>query len=190
MNNTLNFISMFLLFFGCILIAISFFIKSKDSNKNKVQNESTDVFDTIKESEHNSEINREETTQKLLAINEYSDFVLEEIEKKHKELLFMYQLINEKEKKVNQTPNLKNLNVDDLKEPVEKILEIKKEVTEVKKEMTYQSVTMAQGVTNNNQVVLQLFNEGKDVKEIAKALGIGIGEVKLVLDLFKEVKDY
>ncbi len=40
-------------------------------------------------------------------------------------------------------------------------------------------------VSNNNDRILKLHGEGKSNLEIAKILGLGIGEVKLVVDLFK-----
>lgn len=42
--------------------------------------------------------------------------------------------------------------------------------------------------TNPNQVILNLYNEGKTIMEIAKTLGKGQGEVKLVIDLFQGAK--
>ena len=41
---------------------------------------------------------------------------------------------------------------------------------------------------NKKEAVLSLYNDGRSVVEIAKTLGIGVGEVKLVLDLFKGIK--
>lgn len=41
------------------------------------------------------------------------------------------------------------------------------------------------GEENNNHVILELYNEGKTIMEIAKLLGKGQGEVKLVIDLFQ-----
>ena len=41
---------------------------------------------------------------------------------------------------------------------------------------------------NKREAVLSLYNEGKSNVEIAKTLGIGVGEVKLVIDLFKGIK--
>lgn len=38
--------------------------------------------------------------------------------------------------------------------------------------------------SNNNEKILNLFNEGKSNKEIAKLLNLGVGEVKLVIDLY------
>ena len=41
---------------------------------------------------------------------------------------------------------------------------------------------------NKKEAVLSLYNDGRSVVEIAKTLGIGVGEVKLVLDLFKGIR--
>ncbi len=38
---------------------------------------------------------------------------------------------------------------------------------------------------NNNEKILELHNQGKSNVAIAKELGLGVGEVKLVIDLFK-----
>ena len=38
---------------------------------------------------------------------------------------------------------------------------------------------------NNNDKILAMADQGMDTVEIAKALGLGVGEVKLVLDLFR-----
>jgi DNA-binding NarL/FixJ family response regulator len=40
----------------------------------------------------------------------------------------------------------------------------------------------------NNSEILSLYNQGKSVIEISKLLGLGQGEVKLVIDLFKGKK--
>lgn len=38
---------------------------------------------------------------------------------------------------------------------------------------------------NNNERILELYSQGKSKVAIAKELGLGVGEVKLVIDLFK-----
>ncbi len=38
---------------------------------------------------------------------------------------------------------------------------------------------------NNNERILELYNQGKSKVAIAKELGLGVGEVKLVIDLFR-----
>ena len=39
---------------------------------------------------------------------------------------------------------------------------------------------------NNNEEILKMYRSGKSNIEIAKALGLGLGEVRLVIDLFKK----
>ena len=41
-------------------------------------------------------------------------------------------------------------------------------------------------VLNNNEKILKLHKQGKSNMAIAKELGLGIGEVKLVIDLFEK----
>lgn len=41
---------------------------------------------------------------------------------------------------------------------------------------------------NNNERILELYHQGKSKVAIAKELGLGVGEVKLVIDLFKNQK--
>ncbi len=43
---------------------------------------------------------------------------------------------------------------------------------------------MADGPANNNDKILAMAKQGLDTVQIAKTLGLGVGEVKLVLDLF------
>ena len=38
---------------------------------------------------------------------------------------------------------------------------------------------------NNNQKILELYNAGKDNIDIARELNLGLGEVRLVIDLYK-----
>ncbi|MBE5963715.1 MAG: hypothetical protein E7252_02075 [Lachnospira sp.] len=45
-----------------------------------------------------------------------------------------------------------------------------------------------EGTSNSNNRILDLHNQGKSNIEIAKELNLGIGEVKLVIDLYKGMK--
>ena len=42
------------------------------------------------------------------------------------------------------------------------------------------------GAANNNQRIIELHDQGKTIVDIAKELNLGVGEVKLVIDLFKK----
>ncbi len=44
---------------------------------------------------------------------------------------------------------------------------------------------MTEAPANNNDRILAMASQGMDTVDIAKALGLGVGEVKLVIDLFK-----
>ncbi|MBQ7833104.1 MAG: helix-turn-helix domain-containing protein [Lachnospiraceae bacterium] len=44
----------------------------------------------------------------------------------------------------------------------------------------------AGGAGNHNEKILALHNEGKSNVAIAKELGLGVGEVKLVIDLYRQ----
>ncbi len=54
----------------------------------------------------------------------------------------------------------------------------KKEEPAKKKEQNY----------NNNERILRLHKLGKSKTAIARELGLGVGEVKLVIDLFEQAK--
>ena len=45
-------------------------------------------------------------------------------------------------------------------------------------------------VLNHNGKILELFKQGKSEVEIAKEMGLGVGEVKLVVDLYDNMIKY
>lgn len=58
-------------------------------------------------------------------------------------------------------------------------------LTEEQPKKTRKRTTKAKSTsTNNNDKILELYKEGMPVMDIAKTLGLGIGEVKLVIELF------
>ena len=44
------------------------------------------------------------------------------------------------------------------------------------------------GRKNSNEMIRKLHEQGKSNMQIAKELGLGVGEVKLVIDLFSSKK--
>ena len=56
------------------------------------------------------------TNEKIMAINEYSDTVLEEINKNHKEVVFLYDMLNDKHDNLMSTINEATVAADDLKQ--------------------------------------------------------------------------
>ena len=143
------------------------------------------------------------SNEKIMAVNDYSQTVLDEINKSHEEVMFLYSMLNDKEKDIKNTVRdienvkksvnniQKNVSDNDIAALVEEIEAADEEITEkvtdktTDKKKTESVVAMKPKENNNNQKILDLYNEGKSNLEIAKELGLGIGEVRLVIDLFR-----
>lgn len=209
------------------------------------------------------------TNEKIMAVNEYSDTVLEEINKNHKEVVFLYDMLNDKHENIKTTVSEVDKKVSEVKQTVKDAEILVKEVEssaeeavsnvnvvpavhtvavapeaaavhvpppvppvppvsepvvqepefkpmELKKvepervidtavnetaavpasepaedaasaaevEVTL-NATGHSGNRNSNERILELHKKGKSNMAIAKELGLGIGEVKLVIDLFE-----
>ena len=204
------------------------------------------------------------TNEKMMAISEYYDTVIEQIHKDHQEALFLYDMVEGKYNQVKATAaeitklekDVKALSteagaVNAIKETaipaeqasakVKKTEAVKSKKTtekkdaavkkENKKEVSFEPISAKKVVINDEQVenvvpvavdtpvtetvkieetpietnpagielmfdsdsnsmnnndrILALHSEGKSNMAIAKELGLGVGEVKLVIDLFK-----
>ncbi len=55
-------------------------------------------------------------------------------------------------------------------------------------QMNQTDISFMQDGGNNNERILELHKQGKSNVSIAKELGLGVGEVKLVIDLFEGMK--
>lgn len=154
------------------------------------------------------------TNEKIMAVNEYSDTVLQEIHKNHEEAMFLYDMLNSKHANIKDTVSkmdkavkaaenktLENKTVEN-KAAAEKTAtdKIAGTVAEEKTVDASQTETLIQpenspeigfmGETvqegqNNNEKILEMHKQGKSTVAIAKELGLGVGEVKLVIDLYK-----
>ena len=155
------------------------------------------------------------TNEKILAVNEYSDTVLATIHKNHEEAVFLYDMLNDKQKliknsvseinkvnekaemKKNQTASNESKNVTkegktpELKKSETKIKDDKKVDFEPmfseKVDVSIQFTPGQETSKNSNERILSLHKAGKSNVAIAKELGLGIGEVKLVIDLYRGV---
>lgn len=155
------------------------------------------------------------SNEKIMAVSEYSDQILEKIKRNHEEVVFLYNMLNDKEKDlksvVREIDSSKKKN-QDMMEPSlgsdkvqtdnrEKATASEKTITQAAKMEKPLKSTESQSDNsfldnsilnnlseNNNTQILALFNKGKSVMEISKLLGLGQGEVKLVIDLFKGKK--
>lgn len=205
------------------------------------------------------------SNEKIMAVGDYSDNVLKEIDKNHDEVMFLYSMLNEKEKEVKNAVNdvenikrsinviadnekadkadksetfannqinnnIKNTrvsketisDVSDMKDELltlqgkkaEETMEINnvsvndnnnsnltistakdnRDITE--KNLNLNTSKKNKGVAiahkdvkkNNNNKILELYSKGMSNIDIAKKLNLGIGEVRLVIDLYRNKK--
>lgn len=249
--------------------SVEFTEKQKEDIRKQVMNILDDEIEDVKDK---TEVALDKlSNQKMLEMNEYSDTILGEINRNHNEVMFLYDMLNEKKKEINITVRDMNIakkeientvksadepvkntkkkdimqEIADMNEDVggfmasEEILKEEKRFTGSKKnasildqldavveavsddtpadedavvkktrKKTATGRTAAKRVKdavtkeslrentagrdpksletgNNNERILELASKGKSNVEIAKELGLGIGEVKLVIDLFK-----
>ena len=169
------------------------------------------------------------TNEKIMAVNEYSDTVLQEIHKNHEEVMFLYDMLNSKHANIKDTVSKmdKAVKASENKTAENKAAENKTvenktaenkaaadktavDKTAVDKtagtmaeektadtsrtesliqpenspEIGFMGETVQEG-QNNNEKILEMHRQGKSTVAIAKELGLGVGEVKLVIDLYK-----
>ena len=173
-----------------------------DSIEQQIQNK---LEDAIEDLERKSD---KETNNKIMAISEYSDTVLNSMNKSHDEIVFMYDMLNDKQERVTEITKEMQLMesaisqmeqaLDDKMEQVEeeiqrhieltKMPETEEKEPELSMEAALQTQIAEEGdkVPGDNQEILSLYKEGLSEVEIAKKLGRGLGEIKLVLGLFSE----
>lgn len=169
------------------------------------------------------------SNEKIAALSEYAETVIEDINKNHKEVMFLYDMLNDKHENLKETA----VEVSQTAKEAEKTVQVledtakKVEVTLQAKEDTDREEEFepldvidfaklppikerkknppkrpqkenkttskmdihfeGNGDKNSNERILELHNMGKSNMAIAKELGLGVGEVKLVIDLFKGI---
>lgn len=146
-----------------------------------------------------------ETNEKMRVLTEYSDTVLESINKTHNEVMFLYSMLNDKHSELTKyAGNLAQLaiHLEELQENIQKTVDKSDEIlqkvqeaqrpvpdsvdTDPEEAVSEQKLTPAEELGNHNQMILEKYREGKTAVDIAKELGLGVGEVRLVIGLFRE----
>ena len=169
------------------------------------------VDDKVEEASEKVEIAMEkESNLKIMAIKEYSDTIFEDMKKTHEEIMFLYSMLNDKHTELTSlTGNLQRLAADirSLQEgiqnsnnaqKVKKTEQDKPTVTEkgiaedtsqnAENKVTESDAFELEEIStleNHNERILELYREGLSKIEIAKQLNLGVGEVSLVIGLYK-----
>ena len=150
------------------------------------------------------------SNEKIMAVNDFTDQILEKIKENHKEVVFLYDMLNKKEDEIKQlaaklkkteTEVAKKVTVSEKKtevkseakaetkkkETVKPVVEVPKEVTsntyDLKNDGQLEFVDMMQSEGKKEEII-KLYKQGKSILEISKALGMGQGEVKLIVGLY------
>ncbi len=155
------------------------------------------------------------SNEKIMAVSEYSDTVLAEINKNHEEVMFLYDMLNDKHTNLKNTASAVDKTTKEaeavVKEAVKEVEKAKEVIPvfqalnvsaehltireDVLAELNAQEETMQQpmpvadekqAIANRNEAILALHRLGNSDVQIAKELGLGVGEVRLVIELFKE----
>ncbi|MCR5143974.1 MAG: hypothetical protein K6B67_01540 [Lachnospiraceae bacterium] len=145
-----------------------------------------------------------ELNEKIMSISEYSDTVLDSMNKSHNEIMFMYEMLNEKQQKATdlvQELGLMQSAVAQMEtaldEKIEQVEEMSNKVVELEMpsadeeaaeeptlEEEFEAYSEKETDGNKNEEILRLYKNGLSEIDIAKKTGRGLGEVKLVLGLF------
>lgn len=137
------------------------------------------------------------SNEKIMAVNEYSDTVLEDINKNHQEVMFLYDMLNDKHENIKSTVSKieqtvkeaeaagGQLSVQGMSAEENEEADMAEEIPEESQKEDISFIDGSSEKENQNERILELYNAGKSNVEIAKELGLGVGEVKLVIDLFR-----
>ena len=142
------------------------------------------------------------SNEKIMAISEFSDTIMDSMNKTHNEIMFLYSMLNDKHAdltklagqlqqfsdKMRSTEDEMMQKIADAAVGVENRMQYTAPVETVEEaSLPYEEETPEVEV-NHNEYILRLHNQGETDVQIARALGLGLGEVKLVIGLFERGK--
>ena len=122
---------------------------------------------------------------KILEMNEYADNVLKEINRNHNEVMFMYDMLNEKDKEIKTTVksvNATNTQARGMGTVRERLIKLD-ETQKAPQRISVDEFPLDDKL-DKNQKVMTLYNNGYNDVDIAKRLKLGVGEVRLVIKLY------
>lgn len=162
------------------------------------------------------------SNEKIMAVNDFTGQILERIDGNHKEVVFLYDMLNQKEEEIKQTIQKFEAEKQQMKETVDDVAKLSRQLNsklkksestsekktpdaakkaESKKKETQPAVRDTMITTENvsngqiefaemmspdgkKEEILKLYKQGKSILEISKSLGMGQGEVKLIIGLY------
>ena len=108
-------------------------------------------------------------------LNKMGSLIKSDLDARYKEILFLYNLIEDKHKQIEML--LSKDSIEELQE--EKHIE---PISETAAEL-YDEADVSRSLLFDHKVIIQMSEQGYGVADIAKELGIGQGEVRLILNI-------
>lgn len=167
------------------------------------------------------------SNEKIMSVNDFSAQIIEKIDANHKEVVFLYDMLNQKEDEIKQTVQQFEQEKKEFQDVIEDVIKLTKQIkttmqtdnsgsstSVVKQKKSEPKKTAAKAVSttktktqepvkavenqsdgqlefaemlqadSQKEEVLKMHKQGKSVLEISKAMGMGQGEVKLIIDLY------
>lgn len=202
----MNGLEISLLIIGAVITLISFISVSKSESNNDIKTSEFNedkihkyLEDKIKDYEfsvneiYDINIDRAHnelskiTSEKMMAIQEFSDQIINDMHDNRQEVLFLYQVLSEKENSIINSDDSLTTNIRD------KRTDENQENYNVRDNYNYLDNNMdSQDNTDDDKMekykkIIGLYNKGKSINEISKELSLGQGEVKLYIDINKKL---
>lgn len=163
--------------------------KLKDAEttiEDQLEEKMDDVAETFKRGAEKT------SNEKIMAINEYSDTVIDSMNKTHEEIMFLYSMLNDKHTQLTDLAaqvqdldhSIREYEEQRSLEPIEENISV--ETSKALEEDDDIVIDNLDEKENNNSRIISMYKDGMTYVEIAKELGLGVGQVKLVIDLSKE----
>lgn len=136
------------------------------------------------------------SNEKIMAVHEFSDQIIEKIKANHEEVVFLYKMLSDKEIEVKSIlKQIEHIKKDAIiAEKVVEELPFTEGNIKKAKEKNQQAIFSTNGKQyldedngkdkdRDHKLILDLYSQGKSIVDISKLLKLGQGEVKFVIDL-------
>lgn len=134
------------------------------------------------------------SNEKIIAVHEFSEQILEKIKHNHEEVIFLYNMLGEKEEELKTFIKNADRQKKVLEENIHQTARTEKREEQTEKNVgarelpvrELQASDNLEAGNNSNQKILELYSNGFSIVDISRTLEIGQGEVKLVVDLYRQ----
>ena len=168
-----------LLVIGIICVIVGIILGLTDNNEKEATESSVSDYDAASQVSQVAQTIDSIIEKKM---NEYADGVLKEINRNHNEVMFMYDMLNEKDKEIKTT--VKDVNVTRMNRGYA-YNDAKKQSAMEEPKIVMQDIedfVLDESLSTHDKI-RKLYSNGYNDVEIAKRLKIGVGEVRLVINL-------